>query len=248
MSDFSRAFKLVGASNFRDLGGYTGHDGRKVRWRTIFRSDHLGALTAEDLAALGELGLTRVCDFRGTHERAVLPCAIPGVQVHSLAIEPTVVQSLEELLRNDRLTPEEAVRVMEDTYRNFVCRNADRFAELFRLLLQDARPLVFHCTAGKDRTGLAAALLLETLGVAREDIQQDYLLTNTLYRMPEAGASRLPQGVLEVLWRVQTPFLAAAMQAMDEHYGGVAGYLEQGMGISPRDQRQLAEMYLEPAR
>ncbi len=248
MQDLSRAFKLNGASNFRDLGGYTGHGGRKVQWRKIFRSDHLGALTEEDLQELSALGLSRVCDFRGSNERVSFPCAMPGVEVHSLAIEPSIVQGMQDMLNAGRtLTADDTVRMMQETYRNFVRRNADRFAALFHFLLQDDRPLVFHCTAGKDRTGFAAALILETLGVSRADIMQDYLLTNDLFKMPDTTTSALPMEVLQVLWRVQAPFLDAAMHAVDEDYGGVAGYLEKGMGIDAKQQQRLVETYLQPA-
>lgn len=243
----SRALTLSGATNFRDLGGYIGHDGRSVRWRRIFRSDHLGALTAEDLGTLAEFGLSTVCDFRGEHERAPLPCRIPGVTVHSLAIEPTVVQGMEALLAaGGQLTAADTVRLMEDTYRSFVHHTGRRFGELFERLLED-RPIVFHCTAGKDRTGFAAALILSTLGVPREVVMQDYLLTNELFRMPAPTASALPLEARQVLWRVQKEFLQASLEVVDADYGGIAGYVERAMGISPAGQRRLAELYLQPA-
>ena len=129
-----------------------------VRWRRLFRSDHLAALTPQDVALLSNLGLARVCDFRGEAERAPLACALPGVVVHSLAIEPTVVQRMKELLESGHaLTAQDTVRLMQQTYRAFVHDNAPRFAELFEQLLDNDAPLVFHCTAGKDRTGYAAA-------------------------------------------------------------------------------------------
>lgn len=91
--------KLQGATNFRDLGGYTGDSGRAVRHGRLFRSDHLGALTADDLAVLDEaLGpALRVCDFRGVHERQAAACVIRHATVHSLPIEPSIVQKLTSL-------------------------------------------------------------------------------------------------------------------------------------------------------
>jgi len=247
MQSLSRSLPLSGASNFRDLGGYAGLDGRTVRWRRLFRSDHLGALTADDVAAIGSLGITRVCDFRGEAEGSALPCAVPGVAVHAFAIQPTVVQGIQDLLAaGHQLTAQDTVRLMEQTYRAFVHDNAARFGDLFRLLLQSDTPLVFHCTAGKDRTGFAAALILLTLGVRREVVMQDYLLTNDLYRMPVAHTSPLPDEVLQVLWRVQQGFLDAALHAVDNDYGGVARYLEQAMGVGARDQQRLVALYLQP--
>jgi protein-tyrosine phosphatase len=159
-----RTIALSGASNFRDLGGYVGHGGRPLKWRHLFRADHLAALTPADLARLGELGITRSADFRGATERAAQAYALPGVTTHSLDIEPLLIQQALQA-HGQHLTPAQAVRLMHDTYRSFVTDNAPRFAQLFELLLDSDAPLVFHCTAGKDRTGFAAALILLALGV-----------------------------------------------------------------------------------
>lgn len=243
----TRSLNLTGATNFRDLGGYAGQGGRTVRWRRLFRSDHLAALTPEDLTLLSTLDVTRVCDFRGETERASFVCALPGVAVHSLAIEPTVVQRLSELLAaGHRLTDQDTVGLMQQTYRAFVHDNSPRFADLFRHLLDSNAPLVFHCTAGKDRTGFAAALILLALGVPRQVVMQDYLLTNELFRMPTANPGLAPQEVLDVLWRVQEDFLDAALSAVEADFGGVPRYLEQAMGLGPKEQERLIALYLEP--
>ena len=242
----SRSLNLCGASNFRDLGGYAGLDGRLVRWRRLFRSDHLAALTPQDVALLSNLGLARVCDFRGATERAPLACALPGVVVHSLAIEPTVVQRMKELLESGhQLTAQDTVRLMQQTYRAFVHDNAPRFAELFAQLLDNDAPLVFHCTAGKDRTGFAAALILLALGVARPVVMQDYLLTNELYRTPTASSGLASQEVLNVLWRVQEDFLDAALHAVEADFGGVSRYLAQALRVGPKERERLLALYLQ---
>src|SRR3981189_2359646 len=94
-SDFPvRHLNLAGASNFRDLGGYPGKDGRAVRWRQIFRSNHLGHLTEADIEVLRGLGLKCAFDFRGTEERVAAMCGVEEIAVHSLPIEPTVVAAL----------------------------------------------------------------------------------------------------------------------------------------------------------
>jgi protein-tyrosine phosphatase len=239
---------MAGATNFRDLGGYIGQDGRAVKWRRIFRSDHLAGLTPADQALLAELGVTRAIDFRGQAEGAAYAYAIPGVAYHPLVIEPTVVQRALELQATGRaLTAQDAVGLMQDTYRGFVHENAPRFAELFRLLLARDAPTVFHCTAGKDRTGFAAALILLALGVPRETVMQDYLLTNNLYRRPAGMGSHAPEEVLAVLWRVQEEFLDAALHMVDQDYGGVQTYLVEVLGVDAAAQRQLVAQYLQPA-
>lgn len=247
LSHPDRALKLTGASNFRDLGGYVGTGGRAVRWRRLFRSDHLAGLTPDDARALQELGVVRAFDFRGVSERAAVPYELQGLTQHSLPIEPTVVQRMKDLLEaGQQITPAETVDLMRQTYQAFVHDNTERFATLFEHLLQNDAPLVFHCTAGKDRTGFAAALILLALGVPREVAMQDYLLTNDLYRMPVHKNSHAPQEVLNVLWRVQEPFLNAAFEAVDTGYGGVETYLVDELGIGAPERSRLEELYLAP--
>jgi protein-tyrosine phosphatase len=242
----TRSLNLAGATNFRDLGGYRGRDGRSLRWRRLFRSDHLAGLTPQDRKALADLGLSRAFDFRGVQERAAAAYDLPGVKQQPLPIEPTVVQNLRPLLEaGRRLTAQDAIEAMQQTYRAFVHDNAPRFAALFTHLLEDDSPLVFHCTAGKDRTGFAAAMLLHALDVPPDVVMDDFLLTNALYRRPPSPPqTEVTQEVLDVLWRVRAEFLEAALQAVDERYGGPGAYLE-ALGVGPRERTRLAELYLE---
>ena len=242
----ARSVPLQGASNFRDLGGYVGAQGRPVQWCKLFRSDHLGDLDAADIAQLDSLGLTRVCDFRGVVERAAHPCAMPGLAVHALSIEPTVVQALEDFaLRNKGIQEADAVRLMQQTYRAFVTDNSARYAELFGHLLHSDAPLVFHCTAGKDRTGFAAALILSALGVSRDDIMQDYLLTNQLYKPPAMVGGDAPPEVRAAVRRVQPDYLQASLDVVDADFGGMDRYLEKALGLAADDLKRLEYLYLQ---
>jgi protein-tyrosine phosphatase len=241
--------ELAGASNFRDLGGYVADGGRTVRRWRLLRSDHLAFLEPRDLSVLAErLGHgVRVLDLRGVAEREAAACAIPSATVHSLPIEPTVVQKLADLLdAGHRITAAETVALMQETYRNFVDVNTPRFAALFGHVLEaDASPLVFHCTAGKDRTGFAAALILRSLGVSEGDVMRDYLLTNERLKMPDASRHGLTPEVGAVLWRVQPEFLQAAFEAVQAGYGGLEGYLRDGLGLREPERERLRELYLE---
>ncbi len=244
---FSRNLPLHGASNFRDLGGYAVQDARTVRWRRLFRSDHLAALTPEDGQALQELGLARAVDLRGQLESAAQSYALPRVRYHALPIEPTVVQRAKEMAqRGLTMTAPIARELMRDTYRAFVADNTAQFAELFAHLLQEDTPLVFHCTAGKDRTGFAAALILRALGVPHDVVLQDYLLTNELYRRPAAVAGSAPQEVLDVVWRVQADFLQAAFEAVQRDHGGLDAYLAQRLQLDHAARERLMQLYLQP--
>lgn len=244
-----RTVALQGATNFRDLGGYPTADGRTVAWRRLYRSDHLAGLTEADLATLAARGVARSADFRGVAERRAHAYDWPGVAQHALSIEPTVVQRAVALMQaGQRLQAQDAVALMQETYLGFVRDNSARFAELFRLLLANDAPLVFHCTAGKDRTGFAAALILHALGVARQDIEQDYLLTNALYQRPAEAAGpmsrSLDESVLQVLWKVQPEFLHAAWRLVDADYGGMDAYLRDVIGLDSTAQAELRTRYL----
>lgn len=241
-----RSIRLSGASNFRDLGGYRGRDGRTVRWRTLFRSDHLGALTADDEAAVRALTIRRVFDFRGVQERAAFPDKALGMQAYSLPVEPTVFRRVQEMLQADvSITPERMVALMEDTYRAFARDDTAQFSSLFGHLLEHPTPLVFHCTAGKDRTGFAAAMIMLALGVPRDQVMEDYLLTNRYYRAPRVvGDARVPQAAREVLWGVRAEFLAAALDAVEADCGSVDTYLESRLGVGAAERDRLAQAYL----
>ena len=239
---------FTGAPNFRDLGGHVTATGDTVRRHRLLRSDHLGALTTEDMARVTALNVRRVFDLRGVTERETAVCALDGVTVHSLSIEPTIVQVLSDLTdAGHKLTRAEVVGHMQDTYRGFVRHNTHRFASLFSHLVESDDPLVFHCTAGKDRTGFAAALILLALGVSRDDVMRDYLLTNQRLK-PKTDWKGLTPEVASVLYRVQPEFLDAAFDAVQQKYGSLEAYFREGLGLRDAERAQLKALYLERER
>ncbi|MBJ7404892.1 MAG: tyrosine-protein phosphatase [Bradyrhizobium sp.] len=242
----ARHLALQGASNFRDLGGYPTTDGRTTRWRHIFRSNHLGQLTAADVEIVRALGVRSAFDFRGREERTAGICALNEVAVHSLPIEPTVVAALRAELASGSLTAALAIELMRESYRNYVRHNTHSFRALFGHLLEDRAPLVIHCTAGKDRTGFASALILHALGVADDVIAEDYLLTNRHYKLGASSASDLPADVLDAIGSVEASYLAAAFDAVRSEYGDLETYLRDGLKLGTAERTALKARYLEP--
>ena len=237
---------LQGASNFRDVGGYLNTQGRRVRRGQVFRSDHLAGLTGEDLARLQSLGIGHSLDFRGVNECAATPYAIPGVERVALTIEPTVIARMQALVAQGVVpTTEETVDLMRETYRDFVNHNAATFGRFLKHLLEKPTPQVFHCTAGKDRTGFAAALLLSALEVDRATIEHDYLLTNQLYKRDVRLEGQGHPHVMKVLWQVQPEFLHAAFDTVDAQHGGMREYLHGAIGLSPQELAELRRLLLE---
>jgi protein-tyrosine phosphatase len=240
-----RHFNLQGASNFRDLGGYGTADGRTVRWRHIFRSNHLGHLSEADIGVVRELGVKHAFDFRGTDERVAAACAMREIVVHSVPIEPTVVAALRARLQARALSSADALDIMRESYRGYVRLNTHSFRELFAHLVNEEVPVVIHCTAGKDRTGFACALILHALGVPEKTISEDYLLTNRFYRRDPTSAPDLPDEVRQAIGSVNASFLAAGFETISERYGDLEGYFRDGLGLGARERSELKKRYLQ---
>lgn len=237
---------LEGASNFRDVGGYRNAQGRLVRRGQVFRSDHLANLTAQDVLRLQAWGVGHSLDFRGAAESTATPYAIAGVQRLALSIEPTVIARMQALAAQGVVpSTEETVEMMRETYRDFVNHHAHTFGRFLKQLLEAPTPQVFHCTAGKDRTGFAATLLLCALGVDRATIEQDYLLTNQLYKRDARLEGVGHPHVMQVLWQVQPAFLHAALDAVDAQHGGMDAYLQGAVGLGSQELKALQDLLLE---
>jgi protein-tyrosine phosphatase len=205
----------------------------------------LGHLTAADIEVVRGLGVRSAFDFRGLEERAVAVCAVKEIAVHSLPIEPTVVAALRARLAAGSLSAADALEIMRESYRNYVRLNTHSFRALFGHLLADRAPLLIHCTAGKDRTGFACALVLHALGVAEDVIAEDYLLTNRFYRRDPSSGTDLPEDVRQAIGSVEASFLAAGFEAVRADYGDLESYLKEGLGLGPQERTELKARYLQ---
>jgi protein-tyrosine phosphatase len=243
-----RALKLEGASNVRDLGGWPTADGRRVAFGRVYRSTALARLTDADRVTLARIGLRTVCDFRGNRERERAPSRLHGldwVELHPLPIEPTVGGSLTDILATREATGEDVLSLLRRAYLAYVFDCGHRYAALFDLLLQRQRlPLLFHCSAGKDRTGFAAAILLTALGVAWESVVEDYLATRRLWRSDPELAHELPPAVADKLLGVHPELLQAAFDAIRGEYGGTEAYFERVLGLDAGNRERLRELLL----
>jgi protein-tyrosine phosphatase len=241
--DLPRVIHLEGGSNLRDLGGWGTRDGRTVRHGQVFRSAALHALTEADLASLQTLGVRVICDFRGGGERSKFPSRIAagtvGMTVHELAIAPTIGASLRDLLANRDATEADVMEVMRLAYAAYATDWHHQYRAMFDLLLASDAPLLFYCTAGKDRTGFGAALLLAALGVPEDSVLADYMATNRLWRGDPELAASLPPAVAATLLTVNPTFLAAAFDAIDAAHGSVEAYLRDRIGL---DAARLAAL------
>jgi protein-tyrosine phosphatase len=232
--------RLASADNFRDVTGpdaaYTAADGRPLRRGVAYRSNEL-QLSHADVESLGRLRVGAIYDLRTDHEVEAHPdVEVPGAVWRHLEVKGIPMQAVSDLA--DRTTAHE---VMVRVYRGFVEIEGARaaFATLFRELADADGPVLFHCTAGKDRTGWAAALLLHLAGVDDSTILEDYLLTNTFSsgtREKYLGLVREHLGAhkVDVYERVMVAdeaYLDAAYDAVAAAYGDRLGYLRDGLGL-----------------
>ena len=237
---------LQGASNFRDVGGYHNADGRRVRQGQVFRSDHLAGLTPEDLLRLAALGIGHSLDFRGAAEYTATPYSIPGVQRLALTIEPSVIARMQALVVQGIVpTTEETVALMQETYRDFVNHNAATFGRFLKHLLEQPTPQVFHCTAGKDRTGFASALLLSLLGVPWETVLEDYLRTNELWTGHIGRYPELDIDTRAAIVEARTPYLEAAFEVVRGDFGSPEAFAEKALGLNVAARERLKADLLE---
>ena len=254
-----RLVPLEGTLNFRDLGGYDGMGGRTVRWGLVFRSDAMHELTDADRATLREIDLAAIYDLRKSHERERQPSALGddhGHRVVHLSVDedpdsanaPDIIDQI-----MDGTLPEADDGYMADVYAQILLKGADVFGRLLTHLTDEGGlPAVFHCAAGKDRTGIAAALLLSVLGVDEATILDDYELTN-IYRSnrriealrPTLEAAGVDVEKVRPFLSARRPVMEATLRHLHTDHGGVESYLLGPGAMSPETLDRLRELLLE---
>lgn len=243
---------LQGAANFRDLGGYKTKNGKTVKWGKIYRSADISKLTEADLAILKEKNITYDVDFRGTQESAQAPDKLfPGMNYKLL---PAGSDSLTNWMKEIAAAPKNSGdSIMTAYYTNtkyFTARYRPFFDEL--LTLPDGQSLMFHCTAGKDRTGIAAALFLYSLGVPYQTILEDYTATN-YYRTAEneraikgmVGMMKMDEGMARSMMGAKKIYLDATFATINKQYGSVDNFIKNQLGLNNKQLAVLKSKYLE---
>ncbi|WP_161978377.1 tyrosine-protein phosphatase [Sphingomonas oligophenolica] len=234
----ARDVALEGGYNLRDLGGYPTRDGRRVARGRLFRSAALHALTDADIAAIDALGIRLVVDLRTNRERGLKPSR--GAWATWSRDYDTSTADLHRAIADPALTLDTVSDAMRATYRALPEEQADAYAALVRRIAADDLPLLFHCAVGKDRTGVAAALILDLLGVPRATVVADYLLTNRVTEQAAAHAHEslrrhndtLQRAMVAPVARAEASYLDAMFAAVETRYGSVERYVVDRLGMS----------------
>ncbi len=254
----TRHFKFEKVLNFRDIGGIRAADGRQIRWGKIYRSGKLEELKAKEFKALKSLGVKTVVDLRTVGEVEHAPDNLPageGVNWFHVSISGITdadLQRTKKDIKKQRAEDFNGAGKMETVMERFALEGAQDFGRVFELLLNEENTgLVYHCTAGKDRTGLLTALILYSLGVSEEVIMQDYLLSNYYRHDKIERNARLGAHILGIeteasraIMDVRPNYLNASLNIIIKEYGSVDNYLESGLGLTSQDLVTLKNMYL----
>lgn len=254
-----RHVEMEGAPNFRDLGGYATEDGHHVRWGLLFRSDDLSRLSDDDLERMHRLGIRLVCDFRGADERAEAPDRLPAADPPAVAELEISDPSFSAAGLRERITSGDADldlrAVLIEANRLFATRFAPQYAAMFdRITRPENLPALVHCTAGKDRTGFASAIVLRALGVPMETVTEDFLLTN-LYTAAKIERTLLlirlvsllradPERIRPALG-VEPAYLDAAFGEISARWGSFDAYRRDALGLDDDRLRAFRELALE---
>ncbi|EQB08122.1 hypothetical protein L288_08845 [Sphingobium quisquiliarum P25] len=252
-----RALHLPSIANLRDIGGYRTADGRWVKMGLLYRSDQLDRVSDADLSKMSQLGLQLVVDLRTQSERAREPDRLPPA-TPSLVLD--VAGDGEGSLGGDMrkamtaISSGKGVELLTEANRDFVSLPSARraYAQMLDRLAAQQAPMLYHCTAGKDRTGWASAVILTLLGVPRETVMADYLASNRFLKAKNAAAmaalsksgSSLDPAFLEPVLTVRASYLEAAFAEVEKRHGSFDAYIAQGLGISDATVERLRGHYL----
>jgi protein-tyrosine phosphatase len=253
-ADCQRVLPFRGIANFRDLGGYPAADGKRVKWGILYRSGHLAKATSSDLNTLQALNIETVIDFRSAQEKEKEPDRLPNTgSIKTLAlpmldvVNEAMSKEIHAVVENKNYHDFDPDQKMMAMYQLIASEYAAEY-QLFMqtILAAEGKPVLWHCTAGKDRTGFGAAILLRLLGVSHQVILEDYLLSNkyAAKRRSLILFLRLTKGkeiikIAKKMMSVDKTWIQAAFHAVDQQWGSFENYAKEGLALSPADIAQL---------
>lgn len=246
-------------ANFRDLGGIKTKEGKYVVWGRFYRSDALNELLTAEFPYVEGLGLRKVFDLRSASEIEKAKDNLPSNVIYEhfpifSNKNSGLIDGLDDGLKKGNLTKAAAEELLLKMYQSFAKDDAKKFKSLLhQIMIQDDDPNVFHCTAGKDRTGYTAAMIFAILKVDRQTILDEYEMTNfytkELIKMYAADVEKLGYGkqlspeVVEVIMSVNKKYLETSFEIIDKKYGGIDAYIKNQLGFSDAVREKLIQKY-----
>lgn len=253
-----RIVALDGPLNFRDVGGYRNQKGQKVKWNKIYRSDSLSSLSYKDKIKLAKLRITVDCDLRSAYEKKSAPDDLWGqvkyVDVPIYSNEISEDKASNKLFRFFHHLPDLKDNFIGQIYQRTILNthSQEEFAKIFAELLElpDKNGLVYHCSAGKDRTGMTSAMILMALGVDDDTIARDYLLTNTLYDFALSKNFPSTDEISAMIAKMNVTkgegiAIHGVTDTIRAGWGSFDSFFKKELGFDQADLDQLRKMYLE---
>lgn len=247
----TRNVNIPGIQNFRDLGGYPSYSAKKhVRWGMIYRSAEIDSLECYSRKELKNLGIKTIIDLRSSPDQGNRPPLQKGFNVVHIPLAAGNMGKILNGIREERIKCDTVYRMVERMNRTLIGRYTKEYRQIFDILLDRKNyPVVMHCSSGKGRTGIVAALVLATLGVNEDIIMEDYRLSNDYFNIPSASkdAYQLPvrsQEAITTLFSAREDFLNAAKDEAERQYGDIATYLQKGIGLSKDEIKKLKGILL----
>lgn len=259
-----RLITLEGGINFRDLGGYTTKDGRSVKWRKLFRSGAHNLLTQNDAKLLQNLGIETIADFRSIDEQRKAPTDIGlfGADVTHLYwdyhMDMNEQMFIDKFKQGGDLTAL-SKQIMSEFYVSLPTQFAKRYQSVFESLLEN-KVTLFHCSAGKDRTGVMAMILLTLCGVEEDLIIADYEMTQHVESLKKlhtispssdknnpamAMFAKLPSDAMNALMGSPIDYIKIAMHQIRSEYGSMENYAQKALNLTSSEIKQIQENYLD---
>lgn len=246
-----RILRFEGAKNVRDLGGLATVSGAHTRRGVVYRADGLSRLTDADLDQFTRLGIRTVIDLRHEDERSREPDRLPdggeiGVRVRGFTPQGSI--ELFHAVNEDGADGRRALEMMRDNYARIVLEHTAELRGIIDdLLAPGAAPHLLHCVSGKDRTGIAVAIILLAVHVARDDVVADYMLSDVEQQPVDVFGPRARADAIDVVMSARPEYIESALDSVEREFGTFERYLARGLELGPAERERLVELLVDSA-